>query len=126
MFTQLLQYNDIGLFLLRVAVAIIFLVHGLPKLSKSKEMSAMIGAPSYSFFVLGIFEVVSAIGLILGIYTQIFALILSLVMLGAIKMKIIKWKVPFNASDKTGWEFDFILFIANIVIILSGGGLIVF
>jgi len=122
MFTQLTQYNDIGLFLLRTAIAIIFLYHSLPKLSKSKSMSVMMGMPAGMIFMLGIMEAVASLGLVFGVYTQLSALILAIVMVGAIGMKMMKWSVPFAAMDKTGWEFDFILFFASLTILLSGGG----
>jgi len=124
MFTQLLQYNDIGLLLLRIAIAIIFLYHSLPKLSKPKAMSAMVGMPAGMIFMLGMIEAVASLGLVLvfGVYTQLSALILAIVMVGAIGMKVMKWGVPFAAMDKTGWEFDLILLFASIAILLGGGG----
>jgi len=122
MFTQLLQYNDIGLLLLRIAVAIIFLYHSLPKLSKPKAMSVMVGMPAGMIFMLGMIEAVASLGLVFGVYTQLSALILAIVMVGAIGMKMMKWGVPFAAMDKTGWEFDLILLFASIAILLGGGG----
>lgn len=124
MFTQLLQYNDVGLLLLRIAIAVIFLYHGLPKLSKSKAMSQMVGMPAGMIFLLGIFEVLASLGLALGIYMQLSALILAIVMVGAIGMKVVKWNVPFSATDKTGWEFDFILLFSSMAVLLGGGGYI--
>ncbi|PIR56734.1 MAG: hypothetical protein COU72_04660 [Parcubacteria group bacterium CG10_big_fil_rev_8_21_14_0_10_41_35] len=126
MFTQLLQYNDIGLLLLRIAIAIIFLYHSLPKLSKSKAMSAMMGMPAGMIFMLGMIEAVASLGLVFGVYTQLSALILAIVMVGAIGMKMMKLGVPFAAMDKIGWEFDFILFFASVAILLGGGGSIGF
>lgn len=126
MFEQLLQFGDVGLLLLRIAVALIFLYHGVPKLMKPKMVSAMLGLPTGFVIPLGIVEVLSALGIVFGVYMQLSALLLSLVMIGAIWMKITKWKVPFGAMDKMGWEFDFILLFANIAIILTGGGSIGF
>lgn len=126
MFTQFMQYSDTGLFLLRLAVAIVFLVHGFPKLLKAKEMSLGMGMPSMMIFLLGVIEVVSSLGLASGYYTQLSAILLVLIMLGALGMKAMKWKVPFAARDKTGWEFDFILLVANLAIFLTGGGRIGF
>ena len=64
----------------------------------------------------------ASLGLVFGVYTQLSALILTIVMVGAIGMKMMKWGVPFAAMDKTGWEFDFILFFASLAVLFSGGG----
>ena len=125
MFIQLLQYNDVGLFLLRSAITVIFIYHGMPKILKPQGMAQGMGVSPSVVILLGLVEVVSAVGLILGIYTQFFALLLAMVMVGAMKMKSINWGVPFSAMDKTGWEFDFILFISCVVLLLGGGGTIV-
>jgi len=122
MFEQLTQYNNIGLLILRLAVAVIFIYHALPKLKNAKGMAAMVGMPTGMIFTLGGVEFLSSVGLVLGIYTQLSALLLGIVMIGAIGMKIMKWRVPFAAMDKTGWEFDLILFAANTALFLGGGG----
>jgi len=122
MFEQLMQYNNIGLLVLRLVVAIIFIYHALPKLKNSKVMAQMMGMPAGMIFVLGTVELLSSLGLILGFYTQLAALLLAIVMVGAIGMKTMKWGVAFAAMDKTGWEFDLILLAANIAILLNGGG----
>lgn len=124
MFEQLTQYNNIGLLVLRLAVAIIFIYHAMPKLKNAKGMAQMVGMPAGMIFMLGGVEFLSSIGLVLGTYTQLAALLLAIVMVGAIGMKIMKWHVPFAAMDKTGWEFDLILLAANIVILVNGGGAI--
>ncbi len=124
MFTQLLQYNDLGLFLLRLAIATIFLYHGLPKLKKAKAMAQGMGWKTEMMFILGLVEVLASIGLIFGVYTQLSALSLAIIMIGAIKLKTMKWGVPFSAMDKMGWEFDLILLAGSIVILLGGGGVI--
>jgi len=53
MFEQLTQYNDIGLLILRLAVAIIFVYHALPKLKNAKGMAPMMGMPAGRIFMLG-------------------------------------------------------------------------
>lgn len=124
MFEQLTQYNNVGLLALRLAVAIIFIYHAMPKLKNSKGMAQMVGMPAGMVLMLGMVELVASIGLIVGFYTQLSALLLAIVMVGAIGMKTMKWGVPFAAMDKTGWEFDLILLAANISILLGGGGTI--
>ena len=122
MFEQLTQYNDIGLLILRLAVAIIFTYHALPKLKNAKGMAQMMGMPAGMILMLGVIEFLSSVGLVLGIYTQLAAALLAIVMIGAIYFKTVKWHMPFAAMDKTGWEFDLILLAASIAILLNGGG----
>lgn len=122
MFEQLTQYNDIGLLILRLAVATVFIYHALPKLKNAKGMAQAVGMSTGMVFTLGAVEFLSSAGLVLGIYTQIGALLLGIVMVGAIYFKMMKWHAPFSAMDKTGWEFDLILLAVNIAILLSAGG----
>lgn len=124
MFAQTLQYSNIGLFVLRLVIGIIFVVHAIPKFKHPKDMAFGMGMPGMSFMIilLGLVEMVSALYLIFGFYTQLGALLLSCVMVGAITMKITKWGSPFSAQDRTGWEFDLVLLAANIAILLVGGG----
>ncbi len=121
---ELTQYTDIALLVLRLAVAVIFVYHSLPKLKDSGSMAKMVGMSQGMVFMLGAVEFLSAFGLILGVYTQFAALLLGVIMVGAIAMKVMKWYVPFAAMDKTGWEFDLILLAANVVILVIGGGAI--
>ena len=106
MLSQLAQYQNTAFFLLKLVVAIIFLRHGLPKLKLRNWMLAI-----------GIIETLSALALVVGTYVQIAAFLLACVMIGAIYLKITKWKVPFSAHDKSGWEFDLILLAANLFIL---------
>lgn len=124
MIFDLMQYQDFAFLILRLVIAVIFLYHSWPKLKNPNAMAQGIGWPTAGVFILGAVELLSSVGIILGIYTQISALLLSVIMLGAIGMKIMKWKVPFSAYDKTGWEFDLILLAANILILIVGGGTI--
>ena len=123
MFEQLTQYNNIGLLILRLAVAAIFIYHALPKLKNAKGMAQMMGMPAGMIFMLGGVEFLSSVGLVLGIYTQLTAVLLAIVMIGAIYFKTVKWRVPFATMDKTGWEFDLILLAASIAILLGGGSM---
>lgn len=125
MFDQLIQYDNIGFLILRLAVAAIFIYHALPKLKNAKGMAQMMGMSTNMVFALGLVELLSSVGLITGFYIQLSALLLAFVMIGALWMKIKKWRVPFSAMDKTGWEFDLILLAANIAILYSAGGRIV-
>lgn len=119
---SLTSYSDWGLLALRLAVGAIFLVHGkakwaMWKMQPSAQMPAqMLGVMK----VLSIGEPLAALALITGVFVQPAALWLSLVMVGAIYLKILKWKVPFTAQNTMGWEFDLILLAANLAILTNG------
>jgi len=57
----------------------------------------------------------------LGLLTQIGALMIVLVMLGAISFHIFKWKSPYWAT-KGGWEYDLMWLVMCLVILFTGGG----
>ncbi len=68
----------------------------------------------------GLIEFLGGIAMIIGIQIQIIAVLLGIIMLGAIYYKIFKWKMMFSSAN--GWEFDLILLASNIAIFLIGGG----
>lgn len=121
---ELSQFSDLAFFVLRLAIAAIFIYHALPKLKNSEQMGQAMGWSSGNVLVLGLVEFVSSLGMISGLYIQVAALMLAAVMIGAIYFKIVKWNAPFSAMDKMGWEFDLILLAASIFILVSGGGAI--
>lgn len=106
------MYSDWGMWFLQLAVGVIFIVHGWPKM-KSKAGLFKIGGLFH-----GLVEVVAALALILGWYVREAGLVLAIIMIGAIYMKKFKWKIPFTAHDKTGWEYDFILLAASIYLLV--------
>ena len=114
--------RDWGLLVLRVFLGIIFIYHGIPKLKMSEALGKGMGKSTSFVFILGLLELLAGLALILGFYAEIGALVTGLVMLGAIYYKIFAWKISFFAMDKTGWEFDFILFAAAVAILLLGAG----
>lgn len=116
------MYSDSGLLILRLAVAAIFIYHAWPKLKNSKMMAQGMGKSAGFVLTLGLVEFFSGTALVLGVYTNIASALLALVMVGAIYFKISKWKIPFSANDKTGWEFDFILLAANLTLLAVGSG----
>lgn len=118
----MLSSPDLGLFVLRIAVAAVFIYHGLPKLKKFKMMAQGMGFPASFVLLLGLTETVSSLGLIFGYGVRLAAALLAIVMIGAIYFKTQKWHIPFAAQDKTGWEFDLILLAANVAIVLTDGG----
>lgn len=110
----LYDYADLGLLALRGAIAAIFLVHGPAKLSgKMGSFMTFIGAA----------ETAGGLAILVGFLTQLAAVGLGIIMLGAIYKKITEWKIPFTAMDKTGWEFDLLILAGCVTLLFFGGGL---
>ncbi|MBI2626250.1 MAG: DoxX family protein [Candidatus Nealsonbacteria bacterium] len=116
---QLSQFNDFGLFLLRLAVGLIFLAHGIQKrgMWKMKPSPEMPSKMINIMRMLSIIEPLGGIALISGIFTQLAAIALALVMIGAIYFKIAIWKK--KLTEPGGWEFDLVLLAANLAIIFN-------
>ena len=94
------QYNALSFLLLQLTMAIIFIYHGWPKLSKPAGMAAGMGWSPLVVRVLGAVEILGGLGILLGAYSQLSALVLALIMLVAIYIKISKWHIPFFSQTK--------------------------
>lgn len=114
--------QDLGLFVLRLAAAAVFIYHGWPKLRAPAKMAQGMGWPARKVALLGAVEFGSSIGLLTGFHFRWAAALLVIVMLGAIYYKTFKWKMKFSMSGGTGWEFDLMLLAANITIFFAGVG----
>lgn len=118
------EFADIGLTFLRFVIGVIFLVHGWPKVTSSREMTTAMGKPQMTAFFtfIGISEVFGGLGMITGTHTQLAAVGLAIIMVGAIALKNTMMKTPFSAHDKIGWEFDLILLAGCGVLFFTGAG----
>jgi len=87
--------------------------------SKSIEMSR-----GFTMF-LGVSEVAGGVALVLGVLTQLAALGLILLLLGAIYKKIFTWHIGFFGEDGYGWDYESMLIVMNLVIIATNGGRLV-
>ena len=124
-FPALLKFGDVGLLLLRLMVAAVFLPSGLNHLKDPVARSRSIGAsPRFTLF-LGTAELLGSTGVALGILTQLAAIGLVLIMLGAIQKKIFVWKTGFWGDRTYGWHYDLMLLVMNLTIVLTGGGKLV-
>jgi putative oxidoreductase len=113
---------DTGLLILRLGLALIFMYHAFPKLKMPWKMSKMMKMSTSGIVFLGLVELLGALAIALGLYAEIGALLLALVMLGALYYKIFVWKVPFTTMDKSGWEFDLLLLAGSLAIVFIGAG----
>lgn len=113
---------DFGLYLLRLGVGTIFLYHAWGKLIKSKKVAKMLKWSPISIQVLGLAELFAALMLIIGVYVQFGAAILTGIMIGAIYYHVYHWQTPFSSTKGKGFELDLLLLCSSLAILLSGGG----
>lgn len=119
---HLTQYTDIGLLLLRLMVGVVFFASGWNTL-KDPDARAKDIEMSRSFAVfLGLAEALGALGLMVGVLTQLAGLGLMLFSLGAIWKKIVAWHIDFWGNNAAGWHYDLMLLLMNVVIVTSDGG----
>jgi putative oxidoreductase len=122
MFPQLAQFTDVSLLLLRLMVAAVFLTSGWSHVTDPKGRARSIGmSPAFTIF-LGAAEFSGGLGVALGVLTQLAALGLILLMLGAIQKKIFIWHTGFWGEKASGWHYDLMLVLMNLVIICTNGG----
>jgi putative oxidoreductase len=123
-FVSLHAYADWGLLVLRLALAASFLAHGRMKWSmwKMKPSGKLPASMLGILRLLSICEPLGAIGLIVGFLTQLAALGLAIVMLGALNLKIRTMKAPFMVTEKAGWEFELLLLAIAVALVFAGAG----
>ncbi|MBI4143211.1 DoxX family protein [Candidatus Uhrbacteria bacterium] len=128
-FQSLLAYTDWGLAILRVAVGIIFVVHGIPKLfgpqpgiSGFTAWLKSMNVPLAGLFgtVVPLLEFFGGIALAIGFLTQPLALLFAINMLVASFLK--KTKMGKGFTGDGGWEFDLVLLAASLLLLVSGAG----
>jgi putative oxidoreductase len=115
-------FLDAALLLQRLMIAVIFLSSGWNHVKDPAGRAQSIGMSKQFTLVLGILEVAGSVGVALGVLPQLAALGLILVMLGAIQRKIFVWHTGFWGKGTSGWHYDLMLIVMNLVVIASDGG----
>jgi putative oxidoreductase len=123
MFPQLARFEDVAILLLRLMVGAIFATSGWSHLKDPEARSKSIGMSKGFTIILGAVEVAGAVGVMIGVLTQLAAIGLILLMLGAIQRKIFVWKTGFWGKHGTdGWHYDLMLVVMNLIIAVTNGG----
>jgi putative oxidoreductase len=123
-FFSLHQFSDLALFILRLTLGTIFLMHGWPKrgLWSAQPSEHMPAGMLRNLRILSIAEPAGALGLIFGFLTQLAALGLVIVMAGAIQFLVTKVHRKFKEQNGPGWEFELLLLVVALAIAILGGG----
>ena len=120
------SFRPIGLLALRIALGIIFVAHGYPKLAHLRGGAQMQnffvehGLPGYFLYISGVLEVFGGGLLLLGLFTRAAAVLLGLEMCVAI------WKVHSAHGYLAVHDYEFPLTLATACFALAttGAGLI--
>jgi putative oxidoreductase len=122
MFPQLARFTDLALLLMRLMVGLVFVSSGYGHLKNPAERSKSIGMSIGFTIFLGLAEVAGGLGVAAGVLTQLAAIGLILLMLGAIQKKIFVWHTGFWGEKSSGWHYDLLFVLMNLVILCTDGG----
>ena len=111
--------SDLGILLIRFALALVFIIHGLAKFQTMPDTIAFFGTlglvPFLAYFVAAV-ELFGGILLLLGMLTPWTALVLGINMFFAIVL--VKLEKPFLG----GYEYDLTLMLVSFGLSLLGTG----
>ena len=118
-----MEILDISLLIMRLMIGSFFIVHGYHKFRDTNDIAKWLEKYGYKPAMLWlsliiIAELVGGIGLVLGIGTKLFALMMSVVMLqGIYHRKHIK-----ELKFVDGWEVNYVTLASTITLVLLGSG----
>jgi putative oxidoreductase len=120
---------DLATLILRLALGVIMISHGIPKIKKrevlGKKWSEHYGVPKATVWLTGILQIVGGLTLLVGLFTSLTALILTLDMLAALFICIFNshHREPFNSvSPVKGWDVNLLLVASLVAVLVLGGG----
>jgi len=123
-FPSLFAFEFFAPLILRAVVGAIFVYFGYTKIYKDKvskissfESVGMKPAKMF-FWASALLEIVGGLFLILGLYTQVAAAVLSIIIIGAIYMKIRK-----PAALSSGFDFLILILAVLVSLLFLGGGI---
>ena len=122
MFPQLSQFTDLSLLMMRLMTAAVFAASGWYDIRDPKGRAESLGMSLAFTIFIGIAEVAGGLGLVFGVLTQLAAIGLIIIGLGAIQTKIFVWHTGFWGDKASGWHYDLMLIVMNLVIVCTGGG----
>jgi len=119
--------TDLAILLLRLFLGIVMIPHGVHKLQTLDEVNEKwreeYGFPVGTVALVAILQIVTGLAVVLGIYTRYAALIQILIMVVATYVSIWKNREPFlSLPTGKGWDINFLLLGAFVVLTLLGGG----
>lgn len=122
MFPQFARFTDLALLLMRLMVGLVFLTSGYSHVTSPTERAKSIGMSKGFTIFLGVAEVAGGLGVAAGVLTQPATIGLILIMLGAIEKKMFTWHTGFWGEKASGWHYELLIVLMNLVILCTDGG----
>jgi len=116
------KLKPLALLLARIAVGVIFISHGLPKLAHAQQWVQNfhhMGLPGYFAYIAGILAVFGGALLIVGLLTRIVGLLLAIEM-GVALVQV--HGIASNPSNVHAYEFPLALCVLSLVLATVGAG----
>lgn len=115
----------LGLFILRVALGVMFIAHALLKyvvftMPGWAGFLAQVGYPAALAWPIFLAELLGGVALVLGLYARWVAVALTPVLFGAFLVHSGNGWLFTNANG--GWEYPLFLIVANLTVALAGEG----
>lgn len=110
---------DVGLLLLRVALAATFIAHGWAKFQNLEGTTAFfagLGLAAFFVYLVAVVELLGGLALLLGLFTDVAGIALAINMAFAIIL------VKLSAGFLGGFEFELVLLLAALGIAFAGPG----
>ena len=118
---QKFHNSDVGLLLIRLGLAAIFIYHGWGKIDNMEQtvgFFSSLGLSAVWTYAVAWVEFVGGISLLLGLWTEYSAVALSVVMVGAIYL--VHWKNGFGGQG--GYEFQLLILLSTLSLVFFGSG----
>ena len=124
-FPDMLTFWLVAPLLLRVSMGLIFIYFGVSKIQRGKDTRVSffkkigLGKGTLTFWIVSTLEIIGGGLLVLGLFTQLTALVLSIITMGALYIKIRRPKTLKNTP-----EFFILLLAALLSLVFLGPGFI--
>jgi putative oxidoreductase len=110
-----------GLLVLRIGLGVIFIAHGYGKIAAMQETSAFFGSIGFGALVTHVVayvELLGGVALLFGIFTQVAATILALIM----SVVLLYVKQHASITGMHGNELELALFVSSVALAFMGAG----
>lgn len=122
-FISKFQNRDLGLLLVRIAIAASFIAHGWMKFQNIDGVVGFfgtLGLPAFVAYAVATIELVGGIAVLAGVFTRISGVLIAAVMVGALCTA--KAGLPFLNGQNGGTEYEWVLLLVALGIAFAGAG----